>query len=148
MFARGFARRLTFVAAVAAVCVLARSVAIAQPADDQPHPIVAEARAALKDPAKPFTLAVRLKLNAGTTEQFETIFAKAAKLAREEEGCLTYELNRDAKGETSYLVYERWQNLAALETHIKSPHFIELSDEVGPMLDGPPEIDVLVPAAN
>ena len=146
MFAREFARRLTFLAAVAAVCVLARSVAVAQA--DEPHPIVAEARAALKDPAKPFTLAVRLKLNAGTTEQFETIFAKAAKLAREEKGCLTYELNRDAKGETSYLVYERWQNLAALETHIKSPHFLELSDEVGPMLDGPPEIVVLVPVAN
>jgi quinol monooxygenase YgiN len=149
MFARGFARRLTFLAlaAVAAVCVLARPTAFAQN-DDEPHPIVAAARAALKDRAKPFTLAVRLKLQAGNAEQFEAIFAKAAKLARAEKGCLTYELNRDAKGESRYLVYERWENLAALEAHIKSPHFLELSDEVGPMLEGPPDIDVLVPVGN
>ena len=149
MFARGFARRLTFLAlaAFAAVCVLARPAALAQD-DDAQHPILAQAKAALKDPAKPFTLAIRLKLQADSAERFETLFAKAAKLARAEKGCRTYELSRDAKGESRYLVYERWDNLAALEAHIKSPHFLELSDEVGAMLDGEPEIDVLVPAGE
>ena len=149
MLARGFARRrLSFVAlaAVAAVCLLARPAALAQ--DEDQHPILAQAKAALKDPAKPFTLAVRLKLQADSAGQFEKIFAKAAKLARAEKGCRAYELSRDAKGESRYLVYERWDNLAALEAHIKSPHFLELSDEVGPMLDGEPEIDVLVPAGE
>ena len=145
MFARRLVGRVTFVAAVMAVCVLGGLSAAGQ---EEPHPIVAQARAELKDPAKPFTLSVRISLMDGTAEKFEAAFAKSAKLAREEKGCLAYELNRDAKGTAKYLVYERWKDLPALEAHIKSEHFQALAGEVHEMLDGPPEIEVYVPAGQ
>ena len=145
MFARRLVGRVAFVAAVAAVCVFAGLSAVGQ---EEPHPIVAQARAELKDPAKPFTLSVRLTLMDGKAEPFEAAFAKAAKLAREEKGCLAYEMNRDAKGTAKYLVYEKWENLAALEAHIKSEHFQALAGEVHEMLDGPPEVEVYVLAGQ
>jgi quinol monooxygenase YgiN len=115
---------------------------------EKEHPIAAQVKASLKDPTKPFAMLVSLQVKEGTAEKFEAAFKKAIKPTRAEKGCLAYELSRDTKAPTQYLLYERWANLASLEAHLKAPHITTLLKELGELLAGPPDLRVLVPTAD
>lgn len=115
---------------------------------EEPHPIVVQVKSALKDPAKPFTMLVHLQVKEGTQAKFEAAFAKAVKATRQEKGCTAYDLSRDAKDPTRYLVYERWKSLADLEAHLKTPHITTLLGELKEMLAVPPEAKVMLPAGE
>ena len=91
---------------------------------------------------------VLLKLKEGTGQKFEAAFATAAAATRKEKGCITYELSRSAKAPNRYLAYERWKDLAALEAHLKAKHITTLLAEIGDLLDGPPEVQVFLPAGR
>lgn len=114
----------------------------------QESPIETEVKASLKDLTKPFTLIVRLKLKDGNGPKFEEAFAKAAAETHKEKGNKTYEMSRSAKDANDYLVYERWQDFAALQAHLKAPHFAALLTEVTGMLDGAPEFKVFIPTGK
>jgi quinol monooxygenase YgiN len=117
-------------------------------AGEKVNPIVAQVKASLKDQTKPFTLIVRLQTKEDAGAKFEAAFAKAVGPTRKEKGCLVYQLDRDTKKPGAYLVYERWQNLAALEAHLQSPHITNLLAAIGSLLDGAPDFQVLVPAGE
>jgi|SRR6516165_1669078 autoinducer 2-degrading protein len=117
-------------------------------AQERENAILGQVKAAIKDAAKPFTMVVQLRVKEGSAAKFEAAFAKASKATRQEKGNRAYDLNRDATMPTRYLVYERWQNLAALETHLKSEHITTLLAELGDLLAAPPEITVLVPTGD
>ena len=119
-------------------------------AQDQTDAIAAQVKASVKDPTKPFTLLVSLQVKEGDGEKLMEVrvFAKAVTPTRREKGCLAYELNRDPKTPTSYLLYERWQGLAALETHLRSEHITTLLGQISEMVAGPPELRVLVPVGD
>jgi autoinducer 2-degrading protein len=117
-------------------------------ADEKPNPIVASVKAELKDPAKPFTILVFIQVKEGSEEKFETAFAKAIAGTRKEKGNLVYQLNRDVKKPGHYCVYERWQNLDALDAHLKSPHLKTLRAETGDLRVGAPEVKVYLPAGE
>src|SRR5262245_21543035 len=106
--------------------VLLAGTVLPAPAQDKEHPIVAEVRANLQDPSKPFTLLVRVKTKEGAGPKLEAAFAKAVAASRKEKGNKAYDLNRSAKAPTEYVVYERWTDLAALQAHLKAPHFLTL----------------------
>lgn len=128
--------------AVAALCVASVT------GQEKSHPIAAQVKASLSDPSKPFTMLVMLKVKEGSGAKVEAAFTTAVKATRREKGCLAYDLNRDAKAPQQYLVYERWQNLAALEAHLKSQHITALLGELEALLAAPPEVRVLVPAGE
>src|SRR5215203_4269343 len=81
----------------------------------QENHIETEVKAALKDPTKPFIMVVRLKVKDGTGEKFEAAFAKAVVETRKEKGNRAYDLIRSAKDTNEYIVYERWEDFAALQ---------------------------------
>jgi quinol monooxygenase YgiN len=114
----------------------------------QEHPIEAEVKASLKDLTKPFTLVVRLKVKDGSGPKFEEAFAKAAAETLKEKGNKGYEMSRSAKDANEFLVYERWQNFASLQAHLKAPYFGELIMLVTGILDGAPEIKVFIPTGK
>jgi quinol monooxygenase YgiN len=124
---------------------LATPVMLGQAGSD---PIVDQVKSQLKDPAKPFTMFVHLQVKDGMQGKFEAAFAKAVKASRKEKGCIAYDLNRDAKETTRYVLYERWKNLADLEAHLKAAHLTALLAELKELLAGAPEIKVLLPAGE
>jgi quinol monooxygenase YgiN len=128
-----------------AVLALVGGVAAGQ---DKEHPIVAQVKPKLKDANKPFTMIVVAKLKDGASDKFEAAFAKALKGTRKEKGYYAYDLNRDVDDPNRYLVYERWRNLADLEAHLKAPHLKALLAEIGELLEGPPEVRVLIPVGE
>jgi quinol monooxygenase YgiN len=117
-------------------------------AQEKENPIAEKVKAELQDRERPFTMIVIVKVKEGAGEKFETAFAKAIAGTRKEKGNIRYELNRAAKQDTRYLVYERWRNFAALDAHLKTPHITTLLTEIGDLLEAPPEVHVLIPASE
>ena len=133
------------VVAAVAVSLLLFSITLAQ---DQSNAIANQVKTSVKNPTKPFTLVVSLQIKEDAGDRFEAAFAKAVAPRRREKGCLAYELNRDPKTPTNYLLYERWQNLAALEMHLRSEHITTLLGQVGELVAAPPELRVLLPVGD
>jgi quinol monooxygenase YgiN len=117
-------------------------------AQDKPHPIVAAVKANLKDPSKPFTMIVHIQVKEGNGAKFEEAFAKAIGPTRKEKGCTRYDLNRDLKKAGHYLIYERWDNIDALDAHLKTKHITTLLMEIGDMLASPPEAEAMLPSGE
>jgi quinol monooxygenase YgiN len=116
--------------------------------EEKENPILTFVKSRVKDPKKPFTLTVRLKVKEGSGEKFETTFAKALTATRKEKGCINYDLNRDTDNTGRYLVYERWKNLEALGAHLNSDHIKALLAALPELLEGEPEPGVLIPAGE
>lgn len=127
---------------------LAFTVALPAQEKDKPNPIEAAVKASLKDPSKPFVMYVHLKIKDGTAEKFEKAFAKARTATRKEKGNKAYSLTRSTKVPSEYIVYERWENFAALQEHLKAKHTTALLAEVGDMLDGPPDVKIFIPTPD
>jgi quinol monooxygenase YgiN len=108
------------------------------------HPILRAAKDSLADSNKPFALVVKFKVKDGQGPKFEAAVAKAVKETRKEKGNLAYEVSRAPKGST-YVIYERWENLPALAAHLKSAHFTNAWAAVDPLLEKEIEVDLLVP---
>jgi quinol monooxygenase YgiN len=117
-------------------------------AADEENPVVAAVRAKLKDPARPFTLVVGLKVKEGMGEKLEAAFARASGPTHKEKGCLAYDLNRDVEHPERFMLYERWKSLADLEAHLKAEHTRTLLGEMQGIGDGAPELHVLLPAGE
>lgn len=117
-------------------------------AQDKLHPIAVKVKESLKDPAKPFAMAVILQAKPGTEAQLEAAFVKAIQATRKEKGCSTYDLNRDLQKPGQYVLYERWQDLPALNAHLHTPHITKLLADLADLFAAPPEIRVMLPAAE
>jgi quinol monooxygenase YgiN len=115
---------------------------------DKPHPIEAEVKSNLKDLTKPFIMIVHINVKEGNAAKFEAAFSKGRAGTRKEKGNLAYEMSRSTKNPIEYIVYERWTNFAALQTHLQAPHFKAMIGEIGELLDGPPSVKVFIPAGD
>ena len=73
------------------VALLLASSAPAQEKEKE-NPILAEVKANLKDPSKPFVMFVRIKIKDGTATKFESAFEKARVATRKEKGNKAYNL--------------------------------------------------------
>ena len=112
----------------------------ARGADD--HPAVVLVKSKVKDPAKPFALFVTIKAKAGQEKELEAAFAPCIAATKKEAGCLAYELNRDPDEPTTYVMFEKFKNLAALEAHLKLEHTAKLFKAIEPLTDGGPKAKV------
>jgi len=117
-------------------------------ADDDQPPIVAAVKAQLADPAKPFTMFVKIRVKDGQEKAFEAAFTNVVANTRKEPGCLTYDLTKLAGEKPVYVVYERWKNLEALTSHAKAPYIVKLLNQLPQFAEGGPELQVGVMVAE
>ena len=107
------------------------------------NPVVELIRSKVKDVKKPFALLVTFKVKAGNEKKFEEAFAPCLTATRKEPGCVAYHLNRDPDEANTYVMYEQFKSIAALEDHMKQKHTETLLKTVIPMCEGDPKIKVL-----
>ena len=100
------------------------------------HPAVALVKSKVKDLAKPFALFVTIKAKAGKEKELEAAFAPCIAGTKKEAGCLAYELNRDPDEPTTYVMFEKFKSVAALEEHLKQEHTAKLFKAIEPLTDG------------
>ena len=84
----------------------------------------------------------KLKAKVGEeTNMEEALRGMVAKVAQEE-GTLKYTLHRAQQDPSVFVLYEKYQDAAALKAHSSTPYFKELFGTLKPMLDGAPEIEM------
>lgn len=125
-----------------AVPVFALCLADAQAQDE--NPVVTLIKSKVKDVKKPFAITVEFNVKAGKEKDFEAAFRPCLKATRKEPGCVAYHLNRDPDNPQTYIMYEQFRSVAALEAHMKEKHTETLLAAVGPMCEGAPKIKVLL----
>lgn len=116
------------------VLALAGMCSAALAAED--HPAVALVKSKVKDPAKPFALFVTIKAKSGKEKELEAAFAPCIAATKKEAGCLAYELNQDPDDPTTYIMFEKFKNVAALEAHLKLEHTAKLFKVIESLTDG------------
>jgi quinol monooxygenase YgiN len=112
------------------------------------NPLVAQVRAAVSDPSKPFVMLIRIEAKPGMGKQLEAAFAPAIAATRKEKGCLAYDLGRSAKSPDAYVLYERWASLDDLKAHLAAKHIAELLPKLGELSAAPAALDLYLPAAE
>jgi (4S)-4-hydroxy-5-phosphonooxypentane-2,3-dione isomerase len=70
-------------------------------------------------------LKVDMLVKAGTEEKCKTYLRLLAEHSSNEPGCLMYFGHQSIEDPRKFLIYERYQDQAALEAHRNSPHFAQ-----------------------
>jgi quinol monooxygenase YgiN len=117
-------------------------VAVPMVRGEEENPIVTLVKTKVKDKDKPFGMTVTFKVNKGDEKEFADAFKAALAGTRKEPGNLGYYLNQDVEDPTTFVVFERFKSIAALEAHAKSKHVADLLPIIGPLLDGEPGVKV------
>ena len=66
---------------------------------------------------------------------------KMAAATRAESGCRTYGFYSDLADPNLFLIYEEWENEAALMAHFQTPHMAEFNAVIPQLIAGPPSIN-------
>jgi len=129
-------QRMWFVLSLVVLCGLSELRA------EEENPIVTLVKSKVTDKTKPFGMTVQFKVKPGEAKAFEEAFAPCLAATRKEPGCIVYFLNKDVDDANTFVVYERFKSVAALEAHAKSAHVGEVLKKITPLLDGDPAVKV------
>jgi quinol monooxygenase YgiN len=66
---------------------------------------------------------------------------KMAKASQAEAGCKSYGFYADLADPNTFLIFEQWENEAALMAHFQTPHMAEFNSLIPKFLAAPPSID-------
>lgn len=110
-------------------------------AEDE-NPVVTLVKSKVKDKDKPFGMTVKFTVKPGEEKAFEDAFKSCVVGTRKEPGCLAYFFNRDVDDPSTFVVFERFKKISALEDHAKSAHVTDLLKKIGPLVDGDPVVKV------
>jgi len=69
------------------------------------------------------TVVAKVVANPDAVEAVTAELLKLIAPTRQEEGCIEYTLHRDNQDSAVFVFYETWEEPAALERHMNSPHF-------------------------
>lgn len=137
---------MVLVRSLFALLAFTLAVTSASAADDAPmHPVAAGAAAAVADSDAPFVMAVRFLVREGLENDFIAAMADPCEQTAKESGNLAYELSVDPSNARAFLLYEKWENVAALDSHLKQPYLVKLGGALGDLLSEPPSIAYYVP---
>ena len=72
-------------------------------------------------------LAVTWKAKPGQEAEAERILRALTQEARKEPGCLMFQVHKHKERRGEFFIYEQYKDEAALESHRKTPHFLQLA---------------------
>ena len=87
-------------------------------------------------------VAAEIVVEAGAVEGVREVLGTTEQETRKEPGCLTYAFSVDINDPTMVRIFERWESMAALEAHFKTPHMAVFGEAIGKVQ--PASVDVKV----
>lgn len=72
----------------------------------------------------PLTVVAKVVAKTDSIEALRQELIKLVAPTRQEEGCIEYRLHQDNQAPAVFIFYENWQDKAALDRHMASPHFL------------------------
>jgi len=82
----------------------------------------------------------RLAAKADKIEQLRTVLLALIEPSRAEPGCIRYEMFQNIDDPTDFTFTEEWKDLAALDSHMATPHFQAAVAKLGDLLAGDADI--------
>ncbi|WP_128253771.1 putative quinol monooxygenase [Falsirhodobacter deserti] len=84
----------------------------------------------------------------GHEAKVEELFRSVIAPTHAEEGCITYQLNRDPEDAARFVWTEEWESRELLDRHLNAPHILKLFNEQLPGLIETSEVIALTPVAG
>lgn len=66
----------------------------------------------------------------GFEQKLEALFRGVVETTLREEGCISYQINRDMANPRRFVFTEEWRSRADLDRHLAAPHLRALSEQV------------------
>jgi quinol monooxygenase YgiN len=79
-------------------------------------------------------LSVTWMAKQGREADVSAIFSKLTEASRKEPGCIMYLVHRHKTEPRRFFVYEQYKDVAALESHRSSPHFLQYAKKELPKI--------------
>jgi quinol monooxygenase YgiN len=83
----------------------------------------------------------RAKAQPGQEDEMERALRANAEASRGDDGCISYSVLRGDEG--MFMAVERWRSKSDFDRHMTTPHVQQLLQAIGPLVAGPPEIQVM-----
>jgi quinol monooxygenase YgiN len=71
----------------------------------------------------------------GFEEKLETLLRSVVEPTLREEGCISYQVNRDIANPRRFVFTEEWRSRADLDRHLAAPHLRMLSKQVPELIE-------------
>ncbi len=91
----------------------------------------------------PCIIVARFHARAGMAPEAETLLRSFVAPSREEDGCLFYDLHREAENDHVFVILDGWRDRSAFEAHAGSAHVARTLASLEPLLAGAPVISEL-----
>ncbi|MBE7212782.1 MAG: antibiotic biosynthesis monooxygenase [Gluconacetobacter diazotrophicus] len=91
------------------------------------------------------TIVARFHAKPGHAEQVEPLLRGFVEPSRAEDGCLFYDLYRDAADPDLFVILDAWRDHAAFEAHASTDNVARTLAALEPLLREPPAITQLDP---
>ena len=78
----------------------------------------------------------------GKVEEFKKVVTVLLAETKKEEGCIAYQLFQDLNNNDIFTFIEEWQSQEALQSHMKSKHFVEAMPKLNELREKDSEINV------
>ena len=88
------------------------------------------------------TVIAKLKAKPGLEKRVEKELERMVEETQKEAGCINYDLHRHLDEAGTFLFHENWESAEALDKHMQTPHFLNLTKIVDEILSEPPEISL------
>lgn len=89
------------------------------------------------------SIVAKFTVNASEEEKFLALSEELIQASRAEAGCVEYGLHKDVNKESTYCMFEKWKDQAAIDTHNSSTHFTTIVPQLANM--GTVEVDIYKP---
>jgi len=81
-------------------------------------------------------LVVEFRIHAPCVEAFAAVIAENARTSRESEpGCRQFDVCRDPADPSLFFLYELYDDEAAIDAHLRSPHFLSMDSAARAWVD-------------
>lgn len=96
---------------------------------------------------QPIIMIVNMKAREGREDDLRELLGRTARLSREEDGCILYELLEARKTVGAFAVVEKWRDQASFKAHQEAAHLKEAFASFDRLLAGPPTFEPWVEVA-
>ncbi len=90
-----------------------------------------------------YTIIVHVSVKPSNVKKFIDFSEILVAKSNLENGCVTYQLLQNTAINNKFMFYEKYENKKAFETHSLTQHYINFTEQVIPLLDNTPLVEVL-----
>lgn len=88
------------------------------------------------------TIVAKNIIKEGKLEVFKALAEELINETIKEEGCISYNLNKDINNKNILTFIEEWQDIEAIKAHNNSAHFTKLVPELGKLTEKASEVNL------